>query len=340
MAVDPQQLATEQAQRQAITQMGAPTEFAQGPEQAVRVAGGGGFGELLQKLGSAVRNQFGEVQRIPTPQERRLTDDPRFSERATKEALAPQVLSPEGVQLFQERGLQAPAVNAPLTAQPQVDVLQSATSALDEQAAEAATNAEAIRTDAQKALNAETQGFRPETGVAPEEITDPVLDALSQRDLQIKSLKEGGDFNFDYMSTTDDVKATITAVAETLSSEQAAITRGVVTNKTTIEEAAKLAADEVGLTRQLLKRRVGDGALNAAEMVAARDLLVRSATKLTELAEKVKSGEGTALDRLAFRRQLAIHAGIQLRSRALRPKPRVRCSRSAFRSPESLAHSA
>jgi len=250
--------------------------------------------------------------RVATPNERRLIDDARFSERATKEALAPQVISPEGVRRFQERGLQAPAVNAPLTAQPQVDVLQSATSALDDQAAEAATNAEAIRTDASKALNAETQGFRPEVGVAPEEIADPVLDALSQRDLQIKSLKDGGDFNFDYMATTDDVKATITAVAETLSSEQAAVTRGVVTNKTTIEEASKLAADEIGLTRQLLKRRVGDGALNAAEMVAARDLLVRSATKLTDLAEKVKSGQGTAVDRLAFRRQMAIHAGIQL----------------------------
>jgi hypothetical protein len=316
MAVDPQQLATEQDQRQAITQMGAPTEFAQGPEQAVRVAGpfAEGFIELLGKMRGSVQAAPGATTpgRVPTPQERRLTDDPRFSERATKEALAPQVLSPEGVQRFQERGLQAPAVNAPLTAQPQVDVLQSATSALDDQAAEAATNAEAIRTDARKALNAETQGFRPETGVAPEEITDPVLDALSQRDLQIKSLKDGGDFNFDYMATTDDVKATITAVAETLSSEQAAVTRGVITNKTTLEEASKLAADEVGLTRQLLKRRVGDGALNAAEMVAARDLLVRSATKLTDLAEKVKSGQGSAVDRLAFRRQLAIHAGIQL----------------------------
>jgi len=39
---------------------------------------------------------------------------------------------------------------------------------------------------------------------------------------------------------------------------------------------------------------------------------VRSATKLTDLAEKVKSGQGTAVDRLAFRRQMAIHAGIQL----------------------------
>lgn len=316
MAVDPQQLATEQDQRQAITQMGAPTEFAQGPEQAVRVAGpfAEGFIELLGKMRGSVQAAPGATTpgRVPTPNERRLTDDPRFSERATKEALAPQVLSPEGVQRFQERGLQAPAVNAPLTAQPQVDVLQSATSALDDQAAEAATNAEAIRTDASKALNAETQGFRPEVGVAPEEITDPVLDALSQRDLQIKSLKDGGDFNFDYMATTDDVKATITAVAETLSSEQAAVTRGVVTNKTTLEEASKLAADEIGLARQLLKRRVGDGALNAAEMVAARDLLVRSATKLTDLAEKVKTGEGTAVDRLALRRQLAIHAGIQL----------------------------
>jgi hypothetical protein len=57
---------------------------------------------------------------------------------------------------------------------------------------------------------------------------------------------------------------------------------------------------------------IGDGALNAEQMVAARELLVRSATRLTELAELVKGGQATAADRLAFRRQLAIHSGIQL----------------------------
>ena len=337
MAIDPNQLSTEQMQRSAMDAAGAPTEFAGAPEQLTRVAQGGAFKELLQKLGRSVIGEVppaaapatgmadprfapavgptigaGVVQRIPTPQERRLfADMGDFSERAAKEALAPQVLSPEGVQRFQERGMQAPGVNAP-PAPVEPDVLQSATDALDQQAVEAAAGAEAIRTDAQKALTADVRGFRAETAVAPEAITDPVLDALAKRDLEIKSLQDGGDFNFDYMNTTDDVKATITAVGETLKDQQLAVTRGVISNNTTIEDAAKLAADEVGLTKRLFARKVGDGSLNAAEMVAARDLLVRSATKLATMAESIKTGAATSTDRLAFRRQLAIHAGIQL----------------------------
>jgi hypothetical protein len=338
MAFDPNQLATEQSQRTAMDAAGAPTEFAGAPERLTQVAGGGPFKQLLEALGrSVIRDvppaalpaspltdpRFAPapgavapavpVQRIPTPQERRLlADNGQYSERAAKEALAPEVLSPEGVQRFQQRGLEAPAANAPLAAPPVEDVTQLGLNALDQQAADAAAGAEAIRSDAGKALNAEAQGFRAEAGVAPEAIADPALDALARRDLEIKSLKEGGDFNFDYLNTTDDVKAAITAVGETLSSEQAAITRGVISNRVTIEEAAKIAADETGLTRQLLKRRVGEGSLNAAEMLAARDLLVRSANKLSALAETVRSGQGSAVDRLAFRRQLAIHAGIQL----------------------------
>ena len=338
MAIDPNQLSTEQMQRSAMDAAGAPTEFAGAPEQLTRVAQGGAFKELLQKLGRSVIGEVppaaapsgagmadprfapavgptigaGVVQRIPTPQERRLfADMGDFSERAAQEALAPQVLSPEGVRRFQERGMQAPGVNAP-PAPVAPDVLQSATDALNQQAAEAAEGANAIRTDAQKALTADARGFRAETAVAPEEITDPILDALSKRDLEIKSLQDGGDFNFDYMNTTDDVKATITAVAETLKDQQLAVTRGVISNKTTIEDAAKLAADEIGLSRTLLARKVGEGSLNAAEMVAARDLLVRSATKLATMAESIKTGAATSTDRLAFRRQLAIHAGIQL----------------------------
>ena len=338
MAIDPNQLSTEQMQRAAMDAAGAPTEFAGAPEQLIRVAQGGAFKELLQKLGRSVLGEVppaavppaaamadprfapavgptigaGVVQRIPTPNERRLlADSGNFSERAAKEALAPQVLSPEGVQRFQERGLQAPGVNAPITAAPP-NVLQSATEALDQQAAEAAAGAEAIRTDAQKALTAETQGYRAETAVAPEAITDPVLDALSKRDLEIKSLQDGGDFNFDYLNTTDDVKATITAVGETLKDEQLAITRGVISNKTTIEEAAKLAENELGLSRKILGIKLGTSSLNAAEMVAARDLLVKSATRLATMAESIKTGAATSTDRLAFRRQLAIHAGIQL----------------------------
>ena len=351
MAFDPNQLATEQSQRTAMDAAGAPTEFAGAPERLTQVAFGGPFIELIQKFGKSVRRNLppadalpaspltdprfvpapGEaaaaavdpaavaaaaappasvipVQRIPTPQERRLlADNGQYSERAAKQALAPQALSPEGVQRFQERGLEAPRVNAPPAPE---DVLQSATEALDQQAADAAAGAEAIRSDAKKALNAEAQGFRAEVGIAPEELADPVLAALARRDLEIKSLKDGGDFNFDYMNTSDDVKAAITAVGETLKDQQLAVTRGIVSNATTIKEAAEIAADELGFARSLLSRKPGDGLLNPAEMVAARVLLVRSAERMTILAQKAATGN--ALDRLAYRRQLAISAGIQL----------------------------
>jgi len=39
MAIDPQQIATEQTQRAALAQGGAPTEMAGSPENAVRLAG-------------------------------------------------------------------------------------------------------------------------------------------------------------------------------------------------------------------------------------------------------------------------------------------------------------
>jgi hypothetical protein len=48
------------------------------------------------------------------------------------------------------------------------DVLQSASEALDAQATEAATQAEDLRTGAQRALTAEDRGFGPESGVASE----------------------------------------------------------------------------------------------------------------------------------------------------------------------------
>lgn len=321
MAIDPQQLAEEQVQRQAITVEGAPTEFAQGPEQAVRVAGPAAEGmfELLSRLSRSVQESrpSGQPVRPPTPQETGIVEQPgTLSMRGAAAEAAPQVLSDQGLQRFQEMQYRAPTPQELAAGQagPQApnDVLQSATEALDAEATAAAQQAEELRTGAQRALTAERRGFGPESGVASEQITDEVLAQLSAQELNIKSLADGGDFNFDYLTTPDDVKATITAVGDVLADPQAAVTRGVRTNEVTNEEAARLVADEIGMTRRLLSRRIGDGALNAEQMVAARELLVRSATRLTDLAEAIKSGQATAADRLAFRRQLAIHSGIQL----------------------------
>lgn len=321
MAIDPTALAEEQVQRQALEVQGAPTEFAQGPEQAVRIAGPAAEGmfELLSRLGRSVQESrpSGQPVRPPTPQETGIVEQPgTLSMRGAAAEAAPEVLSDQGLQRFQEMQYRAPTPQELAAGQagPQApnDVLQSATEALDAEATAAAQQAEELRTGAQRALTAEQRGFGPESGVASEQVTDEVLAQLSAQELNIKSLADGGDFNFDYLTTPDDVKATITAVGDVLADPQAAVTRGVRTNEVTNEEAARLVADEIGMTRRLLSRRIGDGALNAEQMVAARELLVRSATRLTNLAEAIKSGQATAADRLAFRRQLAIHSGIQL----------------------------
>lgn len=321
MAIDPTALAEEQVQRQALEVQGAPTEFARGPEQAVQIAGPAaeGMRELLRRLAPSVQRSrpSGQPVRPPTPQEQGIVEDPgALSLRGSAAEAAPEVLSDEGARRFQEMGYRAPTPQdfASQAAGPQApnDVLQSATEALDEQAAAAAQQAEDLRTGAQRALTAEQRGFGPESGVAPEQITDEVMAQLSAEDLNIKSLADGGDFNFDYLTTPDSVKATITAVGDVLKDPQIAVTRGIRTNEVTTQEAAILAADEMGMTRRLLSRKVGDGSLNAEQMVAARELLVRSATRLTDLAELIKGGQATAADRLAFRRQLAIHSGIQL----------------------------
>jgi hypothetical protein len=337
MAFDPNQVAQEQEAKQRITAVGQPTEFAQGPEQeGVQVAGVGKLFELLNKLEPSVRpappkpNPVGPeaarvmtpdeiaatpafdptvAPRMPTPQEAGLVPDQgAFSESATKRALAGQVLSPQGVAKFEERGLKAPGINE----QAPTDVLQDAQAALANDAAEAELAATNIAEDAKKALNAEVRGFNAETGTASDEVAQAVLSRLDVKANNIKSLQDGGDFNFDYIDTSDDVLAVITAIGDNFKGETATITRGNVSNKETARAAAGLVADEIGLTRSLLTRRIGEGGMTAEMFVASRELLVRSATKLEELATLIKTGQGTDADRLRFRRQLAIHSGIQL----------------------------
>lgn len=325
MAVDPTKLAEEQEQRQRIEVAGAPTEFAKGPEAGVQLAGGGtrALMEVLDRLGPARKpvvpagpdialppgvspETRTQPQRVPTPQEVGVVPEPgQFSERRTKEILAPQVLSPEGVAEFERRGFKA---EEPV----EETIIQDAATALDEQAAEAEQLVDDVKTQARDALTAETRGFKPETGVADEELADQVIDQLTLREGEIKTLEDGGDFNFDYMTTTDDVKETITALSEVYKDQTTAAKRGFISNEMTAANATQVIADEIGLTRTLLKRKIGDGTLNAETMLAARELLVRSGEKLTGLADKIKSGTANAGDRLAFRRQLAIHAGIQL----------------------------
>jgi hypothetical protein len=245
---------------------------------------------------------------VPTPQERGLVDQPGlYSEAATKRELAPQILSAEGVEKFKERGMQTFGIGE----EAPTDVLKDAQSALSEQSQSAEDLAINVNEQAQRALQADKRGFKPETGVIDEAVADEVLLRTSQKEQNIKSLKDGGDFNFDYVDTEDDVKAMITAVGEVYADETKFRKRGYISNNKTKQDAFDLLQNEIGFTERLLSRRIGEGGLTADEFVAGRELLVRSAEKLEDLAKQIKNGAGADV-RLKFRRQLAIHSGIQL----------------------------
>lgn len=332
MAIDPTEVAQQQDAARRASSVGSPTEFAKGPEQeGIQVAGAGKLFDLINKLESSVSAPKRGVRaapapdaaapdapavdptvapRMPTPQEAGLVPDVgAFSPSATKRALAPKVLSPEGVAEFERRNLIAPGVDQ----KPPTDILQDAQTALaDEAIDDAALSATNVAEDAQSALNAEIRGFKTTTGIAPEEKSQAVLDRLDVKEKNIQSLKDGGDFNFDYIDTADDVKAIITAVGDTYRSETAAAKRGVRSNKKTTEAATEILLDEIGYTKKLLDRQIGDGAMTAEMFVAGRELLVKSASKLNEMALSIKNGSATDADRLRFRRQLAIHNGIQM----------------------------
>ncbi|HCI71278.1 MAG TPA: hypothetical protein DHV30_12075, partial [Balneola sp.] len=254
------------------------------------------------------KNPVGVAPRVPTPQERGLVDQPGlYSEAATKRELAPQILSAEGVKKFKDRGMSTFGIGE----EAPTDVLKDAQSALSEQSQSAENLAIDVNKQAQQALQADKRGFKAETGAIDETVADEVLLRTSQKEQNIKSLKDGGDFNFDYVDTEDDVKAMITAVGEVYSDETVARTRGKIPNNKTKQDAMIILADEIGFTERLLSRRIGDGGLTADEFVAGRELLVRSAEKLEDLAKQIKNGAGADV-RLKFRRQLAIHSGIQL----------------------------
>jgi len=326
MAVNPQDLAEEQTQRAEIDAAGAPTEFATDPAQGVQVAGLGSnilelfapVVKIIDSVDSSVskpsaasglgtkQSPVGVAPRVPTGQERGLVDQPgMYSEAATKRELAPQILSAEGVEKFKDRGMSTFGIGE----EAPTEVLKDAQSALNEQSAE--DLAIDVNEQAKQALQADKRGFNAETAVIDETIADEVLLRTSQKEQNIKSLEDGGDFNFDYVDTEDDVKAMITAVGEIYKDETVARKRGYISNKQTKQDAFLKLQDEIGFTDRLLSRRIGEGGLSADEFVAGRELLVRSAEKLEDLAKQIKNGAGADV-RLKFRRQLAIHSGIQL----------------------------
>ena len=313
MAINPQDIADENTQRSALAEKGSPTEFAEDPKQSIQLAG-----KLNKQSTMALLELFGKAKEVdtpPTPQERVLTpDDGTYSETKTKKKSAKELLSPEGQEQFKQQGF--------LADEPErVKVLREAEEALSEDQAVEKSFVD-VNTKAKQALTADARGADPEQALVDEARADEALRLIETREAGIKPLTEGGDFNFDYMNTGDDINATLTALSQVYKDETKFGTRPGMDNNVTVQKASEKLQDEIGFTRQTIFARKEGQNWSAEEFVAARELLVRSADKLTKLAQKIQDGgannadgvfeKATDLDRLAFRRQMAIHAGIQL----------------------------
>lgn len=307
MVKTPEDIAVENAQRSALAAQGEPTEFAEDPALSTQIAGGGtrALFEVINRF-KKFEEQNPDLPPLPkTPQEQgSLPTDGTYSATEARKEAAPFLMSPQGVTEFESRGFQAEKNE-------NIEVLRSAEDAIAAQEKELQQNVIDINKQAQDALTADKQGYAPDKAIVNEAEADKALKLLETKEAGIKSIQNEGDFNFEFIDSDDDIKATITALSEVYKDPIKRATRPGFNQKKTVQEVAEKLQDEIGLTRSLLRRKEGE-ALNAEELVAARELLVRSADKLTQLATKIQSGSGSDLDRLAFRRQMSIHAAIQM----------------------------
>ena len=253
MAIDPQQIATEQTQRAALAQGGAPTEMAGSPEDSVQLAGGGlqSLLEVYSRMGKSVSVDKVTPDRpamsalppsqtapaaLPADLQAQLDTIPQadlMAPPAPKVELPSRVPTPAELGLMSSPGNYSEIATKKLLAR---DVLSEegykkfeamgfkadgtppeADPLLSAQQALDEQTAEAavdVNELAQRALTADERGFKPTTAVASEEAADEILAALARDEANIKSLAQGGPVNFDYIDTGDDVKAMITAVGE------------------------------------------------------------------------------------------------------------------------------
>tara|TARA_R100001510_G_C7656132_1_gene215779 strand:+ start:3354 stop:6515 length:3162 start_codon:yes stop_codon:yes gene_type:complete len=249
------------------------------------------------KMKAARKGVEGEAEniggRVTTQIEKRLATDK--DEKATQDYWAKELLSPERYESFKSRNFSA-------TSSDEQQVLDKAAETLSsEQAMEDMLTTE-------KMLNM-TSG------------DNAIVVKKNKRDKKGRVVIDDDiDFNFERIKTDDDIKKVIQATSKIYKKETQAATGGKVSREETKEEAMQLLADELGLAKKVLKK--GRGLLDASESTALRMLLVKSAAKINILQKKIN---GTFVDEngekvldtstktlFALRRQLALHAGLQI----------------------------
>ena len=227
--------------------------------------------------------------------------------QSTQEALAKDALSPEGQNRLAGAGGDArTAISMPTEreladqpdlfgpAEPEVPVNQQVTK------------------NAQMSMSGLETVARSESAIADAGDADDLIRMVTEPGMVDDGV--GIDFNFDNFDGGEDINRVVNAMSDIIKNPTEAEKRGIVTNKETLANAGELLADEVGFTRNILRKQSGK-ALNAEEMTALRILLQRSGAKLEEMAVQIQSGLASPKAMIDFRRQMSVHAGIQMKAK-------------------------
>jgi len=248
----------------------------------------------------------GAAGRVPEPVTESIMPE-GTTKSQTQKALAPEALSPEGLERFDAAGGDAGvAIQTPTARE-----IDEGSAIVSEAAAQPAPN-EVVTSAAQKATSPKDAVNTSNAALANEGDALDLIRMTNEEDLVDGSV--GVDFNFENMTSGNDVNAVINAMSDIIKNPTEAQKRGIRTNAETLSAAGDLLADEMGVTKRLLRKKSGD-LLNAEEMTAVRIILQKSAARLKDMATQINAGDGSPKLLLDFRRQMSIHAGIQMKAK-------------------------
>ena len=310
MAVNPNDLAEEQTQRAQINAAGAPTEMAIDPAQNQLALGGKGAAEtlrlLLNSLGSASKKQIPtdqaippaftqlsntQPQRIPTEQEEVIAP-PDYDPKAAKVALAPQILSEQGVKTFADRGF-----SSGNTRQTKIDEGAAAVDELIDDVDPVETEFNQLMDDAnQSILNAYT-GRKTKL----DKIDDTVKKEADERaDAPAPSGVDG--INFDLLQTQEDVAKLLKQKAQSMPQLINKATRGNVPISVSKQKAAEAFADTFNTTKRILNKRLDEGLLTPEDLFAAYEILGETTKQMLKLEDKILNKTATKDDKFKYLR--------------------------------------
>ena len=258
------------------------------------------YTELASVLGTFLKQadimpkSVSSGKRVALPNEERLIPKGTTNTQVQNN-MAEEILSPEGLQRFQEN--RNVAMSGKEMLQPQQDLVKMADDEFEA--------SQQILDDAKLAVNEKPRGLADESDS---------LDLLTGSANSFFKTDKGIDFNFDKMNSSEDVLGVINGVSEIVSKETDEFKRGVVSNNQTVDEAIALLSDETGFTKTMLKAKIGT-TLNASQMTALRMLLQNSAEKISKLGDEILAGADSNDNLLKYRRLVAIHSGLQMRAK-------------------------